>query len=82
MAIALFALGSVVGTPLAGFLVSRYPARSVLPAALVASAMTLGAVGQASQSITLVIIFLAAGTSARALTQSERPHCALRCSRA
>jgi MFS transporter, AAHS family, 4-hydroxybenzoate transporter len=58
MAMALFALGSVVGTPLAGFLVSRSPARSVLPAALVGSAMTLGAVGQANQSITLVLIFL------------------------
>ena len=59
VAMALFALGSVVGTPLAGFLVSRCPARSVLPAALVGSAMTLGAVGQANQSITLVTIFLA-----------------------
>jgi MFS transporter, AAHS family, 4-hydroxybenzoate transporter len=58
MAMALFALGSVVGTPLAGFLVSRSPARSVLPAALVGSAMTLGGVGQANQSITLLFIFL------------------------
>ena len=58
VAMALFALGSVFGTPLAGFLVSRFAARSVLPAALVASAMTLGAVGHASQSITLVIVFL------------------------
>jgi hypothetical protein len=136
MALTLFALGSVVGTPLAGFLVSRCPARSVLPAALVGSATTLGAVGQASQSITLVTIFLGwpasflvsrapvsslwrlrsiprpfarlalvgrwasadsallsdrsplacsltkAGASARALMQSERPHCALPCSRA
>lgn len=58
VAMALFALGSVFGTPLAGFLVSRFAARSVLPAALVASAMTLGAVGYASQSITLVMVFL------------------------
>jgi AAHS family 4-hydroxybenzoate transporter-like MFS transporter len=58
VAMALFALGSVFGTPIAGFLVSRFAARSVLPAALVASAMTLGAVGHASQSITLVIVFL------------------------
>jgi len=58
-AMALFALGSVVGTPLAGFLVSRFTARSVLPLALVGSALTLGAMGEASQSITLVIIFLA-----------------------
>jgi AAHS family 4-hydroxybenzoate transporter-like MFS transporter len=56
VAMALFALGSVFGTPLAGFLVSRFA--SVLPAALVASAMTLGAVGHASQSITLVIVLL------------------------
>jgi MFS transporter, AAHS family, 4-hydroxybenzoate transporter len=59
VAIALFALGSVVGTPLAGFLVSRFAARRVLPTALVGSAMTLGAVGHASQSIALVIVFLA-----------------------
>ena len=59
MAMALFALGAVLGTPLAGFLVSRFSARTVLPAALVGSAMTLGAVGQASQSIRLVVIFLA-----------------------
>jgi MFS transporter, AAHS family, 4-hydroxybenzoate transporter len=58
VAMALFALGSVFGTPLAGFLVSRFAARIVLPAALVGSAMTLGAVGHASQSITLVIVFL------------------------
>ena len=58
VAMALFALGSVFGTPIAGFLLSRFAARSVLPPALVASAMTLGAVGHASQSITLVIVFL------------------------
>jgi MFS transporter, AAHS family, 4-hydroxybenzoate transporter len=58
VAIALFALGSVFGTPLAGFLVSRFAARCVLPAALVSSALTLAAVGHASQSIALVIVFL------------------------
>lgn len=58
MAMALFAMGSVVGTPLAGFLVSRFAARSVLPAALVGSGITLGAVGEATQSLTLVTIFL------------------------
>jgi len=58
VAIALFAFGSVVGTPLAGFLVSRFAARRVLPIALVASAVTLAAVGHASQSITLVIACL------------------------
>jgi len=39
VAIALFALGSVFGTPLAGFLASRFAARRVLPAALVGSAV-------------------------------------------
>ena len=54
----LFALGSVVGTPLAGFLVSRFAVRSILPAALVGSAVTLGGVGYATQSITLVIVVI------------------------
>jgi MFS transporter, AAHS family, 4-hydroxybenzoate transporter len=58
VAMALFALGSVVGTPLAGFLASRFAARRVLPVALVGSAMTLAAVGHASQSIALVVVFL------------------------
>ncbi|MBV9878177.1 MAG: MFS transporter [Verrucomicrobia bacterium] len=58
MAMALFSFGSVIGTPLAGFLVSRFAARSVLPAALVGSAITLCAMGEASKSITLVVIFL------------------------
>jgi MFS transporter, AAHS family, 4-hydroxybenzoate transporter len=57
-AIAVFALGSVFGTPLAGFLVSRFAVRSVLPAALVGSALTLGGVGYASQSIILVIVLM------------------------
>jgi MFS transporter, AAHS family, 4-hydroxybenzoate transporter len=57
-AIALFALGSVFGTPLAGFLVSRFAVRSVLLAALVGSAVTLGGVGYASQSIILVIVLM------------------------
>jgi MFS transporter, AAHS family, 4-hydroxybenzoate transporter len=58
VAIALFALGSVFGTPLAGFLVSRFAARRVLPTALVGSAMTLSAVGHASQSSTIVVVLL------------------------
>src|ERR1700757_3623010 len=58
IAVALFALGSVFGTPLAGFLVSRFAARRVLPIALVGSAMTLSAVGHASQSITIVVVLL------------------------
>jgi MFS transporter, AAHS family, 4-hydroxybenzoate transporter len=58
IAMALFALGGVAGTPLAGFLLGRFAARRVLPAALVGGAMTLAAVGHASQSIALVILFL------------------------
>jgi len=58
VATALFALGSVFGTPLGGFLVSRFAARRVLPAALVASTVTLGAVGHTSQSVALVIACL------------------------
>lgn len=55
IAVALFALGSVFGTPLAGFLVSRFAVRRVLPAALVGSAVTFGAVGHARECIALVM---------------------------
>jgi MFS transporter, AAHS family, 4-hydroxybenzoate transporter len=55
-AMALFALGSVFGTSLAGFVVSRFA--RVLPAALVGSAVTLAGVGYASQSIALAITLL------------------------
>ena len=136
VAMALFALGSVFGTPLAGFLVSRFAARRVLPAALVGSAVTLDAVGHTSQPVALVIACLGlagfflgvassdlialapllystairstgvgwlwasgdsvllsdrsplacsatgAGGSATSFSQSERPRCALLCSRA
>ena len=58
LAIALFALGSVFGTPLGGLLVSRFAARNVLPTALVGSAITLSAVGSATQSIALVVMLL------------------------
>src|SRR6516164_4807819 len=58
LAVALFALGSVFGTPLAGFLVSRFTARRVLPAALVGGALTFAAVGHAGQSIALVVFCL------------------------
>jgi AAHS family 4-hydroxybenzoate transporter-like MFS transporter len=58
LAVALFALGSVFGTPLAGFLVSRFAARRVLPAALIGSALTFGAVGHAGQRIALVMVCL------------------------
>jgi predicted MFS family arabinose efflux permease len=55
---ALFASGSVFGTPLAGFLVNRFAARRVLPATLVGGAATLGAVGHAIQSGAFVIVCL------------------------
>jgi AAHS family 4-hydroxybenzoate transporter-like MFS transporter len=58
VAVALFALGSVFGTPLAGYLVSRFAARRVLPAALIGSALTFGAVGHAGQRIALVMVCL------------------------
>jgi MFS transporter, AAHS family, 4-hydroxybenzoate transporter len=58
VAVALFALGSVFGTPLAGFLVNRFAARRVLPAALVGGAVTFGGLGHAGQSVALVIVCL------------------------
>ena len=58
VAVALFALGGVFGTPVAGLLVSRFAARNVLPTALVGSAITLSAVGSATQSIALVVMLL------------------------
>jgi AAHS family 4-hydroxybenzoate transporter-like MFS transporter len=58
VAMALFNVGAVFGTPLAGFLVSRFAVRSILPAALVGSAVTLGGVGYATQSITLFIVLM------------------------
>jgi len=58
LAVALFALGSVFGTPLAGFLVSRFTARRVLPAALVGGALTFAAVGHAGQSIAFIVFCL------------------------
>jgi AAHS family 4-hydroxybenzoate transporter-like MFS transporter len=58
VAVALFALGSVFGTPLAGFLVSCFTARRVLSTALIASAATFGAVSHAGQSVALVIVCL------------------------
>ncbi|MBV8275266.1 MAG: MFS transporter [Verrucomicrobia bacterium] len=56
LAVALFALGSGFGTPLAGFLMSRFP--GVLPGALIGSAVTLAGVGYVSQSILLAIMLL------------------------
>jgi MFS transporter, AAHS family, 4-hydroxybenzoate transporter len=56
LAMALFALGSVFGTALAGFVVSRFS--KILPAALVGSAVTLSGVGYVSQSVVLAMMFL------------------------
>lgn len=56
VAIALFSLGYAVGTPLAGFLGSRFG--SLLPAALLGSAVALATAGRESQSVPLVIAFL------------------------
>jgi MFS transporter, AAHS family, 4-hydroxybenzoate transporter len=58
VAVALFALGSVFGTPLAGFLVSRFAARRVLPVALFGGAVTFIAVAHTGQSIAVVIVCL------------------------
>jgi AAHS family 4-hydroxybenzoate transporter-like MFS transporter len=58
LAIALFPLGILVGTLLTGFLMGRFAARRVLPTALAGSAVTLAAVGHASQSFALVIVCL------------------------
>jgi AAHS family 4-hydroxybenzoate transporter-like MFS transporter len=70
LAVAMLALGSVVGTSVAGFLVGRFGARAVLPVAFVASALTLGPVGYAASSIAQVItlqglagLFLGLGSS-------------------
>jgi AAHS family 4-hydroxybenzoate transporter-like MFS transporter len=56
VAVAVFALGSVVGTPLAGFFVSRFAAHAVLPVVLLGSALTLGGVGYAVSSFALVVV--------------------------
>ena len=56
VAMALFALGSVFGSSLVGFMMSRFA--GILPAALVGSALTLAGVGYVSQSIILAITVL------------------------
>jgi len=70
LAVAVFAIGSVFGTPLGGFLVGRFTAALVLPALLVASALALGALGFAIPSVpwmialqVLVGFFLGAASS-------------------
>jgi AAHS family 4-hydroxybenzoate transporter-like MFS transporter len=81
IAVAVFALGSVFGTPLAGFLIGRFAARVVLPVAFLASALALGAVGYGDSSFAMVIalqalagFFLGVGSSGLiALTASFYP---------
>jgi len=55
IAMAVCALSSVVGTSLAGFLVSRIGAAAVLPAVFVGSALTLGGVGYGAPSVAVVM---------------------------
>jgi AAHS family 4-hydroxybenzoate transporter-like MFS transporter len=45
LVVAAFAIGSVAGTPLGGFLVGRFTALAVLPVLLVGSTLALGALG-------------------------------------
>lgn len=59
LGVALFALGSVAGTPLAGFLITNFQARNLLPAALLVSAVALSAAGQIGLSLPLVLMCLA-----------------------
>jgi len=57
-AIALFAAGSVIGTPLAGILLAWLGTRDLLPIALLGGAATIGALGIAGPSPTLVLAIL------------------------
>jgi MFS transporter, AAHS family, 4-hydroxybenzoate transporter len=57
IAVAGFAMGSVVGTPLWGFLSNRLPARALLPTALMGGTLSLVAIGFSVPSIELVIGF-------------------------
>ncbi|HUC18334.1 MAG TPA: MFS transporter [Acetobacteraceae bacterium] len=70
LAVAVFAVGSVFGTPLGGFLVGRFTAPLVLPVLLVGSALALGALGCVIPSVpwmialqVLVGFFLGAASS-------------------
>jgi len=69
-AIAIFSFGSVIGTPLAGFLVNRRTSSIVLPALFIGGALMLGAVGYGASSTAMAIVlqgfagfFLGAGSS-------------------
>jgi AAHS family 4-hydroxybenzoate transporter-like MFS transporter len=58
MGVALFALGSVVGTPLAGFVLTRLAPSHVLPAVLLCAALAIGVSGRAGSSAALVLACL------------------------
>ena len=59
LSVALFSFGSVIGTPLAGFLGNRFGAQRVLPLAFIASALTLAGVGEGSHNIGYTHLVLA-----------------------
>jgi AAHS family 4-hydroxybenzoate transporter-like MFS transporter len=58
MGIALFALGSVIGTPLSGFLLTRLGTRRVLPTVLLCGALAVGATGRTNASLALILACL------------------------
>lgn len=57
-AVALFAAGSVIGTPLAGVLLARLGTRRLLPIALLSAAATIGALGIVGASATPVLAMM------------------------
>jgi AAHS family 4-hydroxybenzoate transporter-like MFS transporter len=57
-AIALFAAGSVIGTPLAGILLARLGTRNLLPIALLGGGTTIGALGIVGPALTPVLAIL------------------------
>jgi AAHS family 4-hydroxybenzoate transporter-like MFS transporter len=58
LAVALFSAGSVVGTPLAGFLINHFGVRRFLPAALASSAFALAAAGLSGNLLSLLLVSL------------------------
>jgi AAHS family 4-hydroxybenzoate transporter-like MFS transporter len=58
LGVALFALGSVIGTPLSGFLPTRWRAHRVLPTILLCGALAIGATGRTNASPALTLACL------------------------
>ncbi len=56
--VALFALGSVIGTPLAGLLLTRFGTRNILPTSLLCGALAICVLGIAEPSPALVLTCL------------------------